>query len=110
MRAATQASNGRPSALAIPAIKAAMPRFQIRIMIVASRLCSSESANDVMAAIASPPAALTMVGRNGAAWRSMISVATERGTLVIKSVAKQRAASPIWIPFGFMLTQSVRQP
>ena len=57
-RAATHDNVGRPNALASPAIRAATPRFQTRIMIVASRSSISESANDVIAAIASPPAVL----------------------------------------------------
>src|SRR5712691_2998190 len=107
---AVQVNIARPKEIESAAIRVAEPRFQTRIMMLASKSCTSDSANDVIAATATPPVALTAVGRRNAAWRSITSIATDNGTLVMRSVAKQRAVSPRRTPSGPMLTQSVRQP
>lgn len=66
-REAIHANSDRPKRALGAAIYAAEPRFQTRTMTVASRSCTSDKANEVIAATARPPVTLTAVGRRNAA-------------------------------------------
>ena len=84
----------RPKTPASPMSSKAVPRFHERIITVASSSWNNESAVAVSAATARLPVTITPPGRNGAAWRSMASIATDSGELANTRVAKHCAVSP----------------
>ena len=94
----------------MPTIIAATPRFQMshhrRVEFVKQRQSGRSHRRDCQAASQD----VTAVGRSHAAWRSIRNNPSESGRLVMISVAKQRAASPMRTPSGPMSTQCVKQP